>query len=44
MADDRDKDRINDGRLLTPLLIMAMLIVCGFLFYSLAGQPLTGNG
>jgi len=38
MAQDDDVDRTNDGRLLTPLLIMAMMIVCGFLFYSFAGQ------
>ena len=32
-----EQDRNNDNRALTPLLIMAVLIACGFLFYAYAG-------
>jgi hypothetical protein len=33
-----DLDRLNDTRLLTPLLLMALLIVCGFLYFAYTGQ------
>jgi hypothetical protein len=33
-----DVDRINDTKLLTPLLLMALLIVCGFLYFAYTGQ------
>jgi hypothetical protein len=44
MADVRNSDRKNDNRLLTPLLVMALIIVGGFMFYALIGQaPPTGR-
>ena len=41
MPDQQDTDRKNDTRLLTPLLLMALLIVCGFLFYTFVGHAPT---
>jgi hypothetical protein len=38
MASQRDIDRRNDARLLTPLLVMALVIAAGILFYALAGN------
>ena len=34
----------NDTKLLTPLLVMGIIIVCGFIFYALVGHtpPPTG--
>jgi hypothetical protein len=40
MASQRDIDRRNDARLLTPLLLMALVIVAGVLFYALTGHAL----
>ncbi|HEV3159708.1 MAG TPA: hypothetical protein VGZ89_06960 [Xanthobacteraceae bacterium] len=34
MASQRDIDRRNDARLLTPLLLMALVIAAGVLFYA----------
>lgn len=34
MPDDQNLNRINDTRLLTPLLLMAAAIVCGFLYFA----------
>jgi hypothetical protein len=44
MKNDYRPDRSNDTKLLTPLLLMGLLIVCGLLFYSLTGHPPTTNG
>ena len=33
-------DRRNDAKLLTPLLVMALVIVAGILFYALTGHVL----
>jgi hypothetical protein len=32
-----DRDHANDTRALTPLLLMAVAIACGFLFFALTG-------
>jgi hypothetical protein len=40
MAGQRDIDRRNDARLLTPLLLMALVIAAGVLFYALTGHAL----
>lgn len=40
MASQRDIDRRNDANLLTPLLVMALVIAAGVLFYALTGQAL----
>ena len=37
---ERDIDRRNDARLLTPLLLMALVIAAGVLFYALTGHAL----
>jgi hypothetical protein len=44
MPDQRERDRANDMRLLTPLLLMAIAIVCGFLFTAYAGHTLVAQG
>ena len=36
------RDRENDMKLLTPLLLMAIAIACGFLFTAYAGHTLIG--
>ena len=40
MASQCDIDRRNDARLLTPLLLMALVIAAGVLFYALTGHAL----
>jgi hypothetical protein len=40
VAKQRDIDRRNDSRLLTPLLVMALVIGAGVLFYTLTGYAL----
>ena len=40
MANQRDLDRRNDMRFLTPLLLMALILVIGILVYAYAGQGL----
>jgi hypothetical protein len=40
MPSQRDIDRQNDARLLTPLLLMALMIAAGVLFYALTGHAL----
>jgi hypothetical protein len=40
VARQRDIDRRNDSRLLTPLLVMALVIGAGVLFYTLTGYAL----
>ena len=39
-----DPDRSNDTKLLTPLLLMGLIIVGGFLFFALTGHPPTTHG
>lgn len=38
MANQRGIDRRNDTKLLTPLLLMALVIAAGVLFYALTGH------
>jgi hypothetical protein len=38
MPSQRDIDRRNDAKLLTPLLVMALVIAAGVLFYTLIGH------
>ncbi|MFZ3360555.1 MAG: hypothetical protein WCA56_08930 [Xanthobacteraceae bacterium] len=38
-TDARDIDRKNDTRLLTPLLLMAVVIAGGVLLYAILGPP-----
>jgi hypothetical protein len=40
MPSQRDIDRRNDARLLTPLLLIALVIAAGVLFYALTGHAL----
>ena len=40
MPSQRDIDRHNDAQLLTPLLLMALVIAAGVLFYALTGHAL----
>ncbi len=42
MATQRDRD--NDKKLLTPLLVMALILVCGFLFTAYSGHLLLAQG
>lgn len=44
MPDKPNPDRKNDTRLLTPLLLMAVLIACGLLYYRYIGAPPTTSG
>ncbi len=37
MPNQHDLDRKNDGRLLTPLLLMATILAVGILIYAYAG-------
>jgi hypothetical protein len=40
MPNQRDIDRRNDTRFLTPLLLMAALLVCGILIFAYTGHSL----
>jgi hypothetical protein len=40
MPDQRNRDRENDIRFLTPLLLMAVIVVAGILLYAYTGHPL----
>jgi hypothetical protein len=40
--DRNQHDRNNDGRFLTPLLLMALIVAVGFLIYAYAGHALAG--
>jgi hypothetical protein len=44
MPNQQDLDRRNDVRLLTPLLLMALVIAAGILLYAFAGQSLAATG
>lgn len=39
MPDQREIDRKNDARFLTPLLLMALILVGGILIYLMLGPP-----
>jgi hypothetical protein len=40
MANQREIDRRNDTRLLTPLLVMALVIAAGVLIYALSAHAM----
>jgi len=42
MPDQRDLDRRNDARFITPLLVMALALAIGILIYAYSGQSLAG--
>ena len=44
MPKQRDLDRTNDMRFLTPLLVMAVIVVCGILLYAYGGHALAAAG
>jgi len=44
MPEDRDPYSPNDTKLLTPLLMMGLIIVCGFIFYAYFGHAPSPNG
>lgn len=45
MAYQRDsRDRTNDTKLLTPLLLMALILACGFLYFAYFGGGLAPHG
>jgi hypothetical protein len=44
MPNQRDLDRMNDNRLLTPLLLMAAILAVGVLIYAYAGHSLAATG
>jgi hypothetical protein len=46
MPDDQERarDRTNDMKLLTPLLFMALVIVCGLLYFAYTGHTPTAQG
>ena len=44
MPYDQQPDRSNDTKLLTPLLLMGLVIVGGFLFFALTGHTPTTHG
>ena len=44
MPNQYDFDRKNDIRFLTPLLLMALVVVGGMLLYAYAGHSLAATG
>jgi hypothetical protein len=44
MPDQHEIDRKNDRKLLTPLLVMALIVACGILIYAYTGHPLAASG
>jgi len=34
----QDDDRTNDTRLLTPLMLMSLIVVCGLLYFGYLGH------
>ena len=42
--DNDDTDRRNDMRLMTPLLVMALIVAAGFLYYAVSGHALPTSG
>jgi hypothetical protein len=43
MPYQQDRDRKNDIRFLTPLLLMAAILAAGILLYAYAGHALTAS-
>jgi hypothetical protein len=43
MPNQHDLDRKNDMRFLTPLLLMALILACGILFYAYGGHSLAAS-
>lgn len=43
MRSQRDLDRKNDIQFLTPLLLMALIVICGILIYAYTGHALAAN-
>jgi hypothetical protein len=41
---NNDIDRRNDMKLLTPLLVMALIAAAGFLYYAVSGHAPPTNG
>jgi len=44
MQNQQDLDRTNDARFLTPLLLMAVILVGGILVYAYTGHALAAAG
>jgi hypothetical protein len=44
MPSQHDLDRSNDVRFLTPILLMAVIMVCGILIYVYVGHALAAAG
>jgi hypothetical protein len=44
MPNQRDLDRKNDAHLLTPLLLMALIVVFAVLVYAYSGHSLAATG
>ena len=44
MANQRDIDRRNDVRFLTPLLLMHLVLVIGILVYAYTGHATAASG
>jgi hypothetical protein len=39
-----ERNRINDLKFLTPLLLMAVVLACGILIYAYTGHSLAATG
>ena len=44
MSDAHNSDRNNDNRLLSPLLVMALIIVGGFMYFAFTGHAPPTSG
>jgi hypothetical protein len=44
MADQREIDHKNDVKFVTPLLVMAVILVCGILLLAYTGHSLAATG
>jgi hypothetical protein len=44
MPGQNERDRSNDVKFLTPLLLMAVVLVCGILIYAYTGHSLAATG
>ena len=44
MPSQRELDRRNDAKFLMPLLLMALILVCGILVYAYTGHALAATG
>jgi hypothetical protein len=44
MPSQRNLDRNNDNQFLTPLLLMAVILIIGILFYAYTGHALAASG